>query len=405
MRILHTSDWHLGQHFIGKTRQAEHRALIAWLLEQVSALNIDAVLLAGDVFDTGAPPSYARELYHQLLAGVAAVGASLLVVGGNHDSAATLGEIRPLLGALRATVIPSADLPLDEQVVLLPRRDGQPGALVCAAPFIRPRDVLRSQAGQDADDKQGALQAAITQHYHALYQRALARRAALGLALPIIATGHLTTVGASASESVREIYVGALEAFPTQAFPPVDYLALGHIHRPQCVGGLNHIRYSGSPLALSFDEADTGKQMWLLDFAEGQLSEVSALPVPCAQALASLSGDLVSLPAQLAAVAAQGSAERPVWLEVRVRGDDYLSDLAARVAALADGLPVEILRVRRERGDAVASLSADPGDTLDALSPLEVFERRLAQETLTPEQHDGLLSRYRQVLAELAETA
>ena len=88
MRILHTSDWHLGQHFIGKTRQAEHRALIAWLLEQVSALNIDAVLLAGDVFDTGAPPSYARELYHQLLAGVAA-GASLLVVGGNHDSAAT----------------------------------------------------------------------------------------------------------------------------------------------------------------------------------------------------------------------------------------------------------------------------------------------------------------------------
>lgn len=209
----------------------------------------------------------------------------------------------------------------------------------------------------------------------------------------------------SASESVREIYVGALEAFPTQAFPPVDYLALGHIHRPQCVGGLNHIRYSGSPLALSFDEADTHKQMWLLDFADGQLREVSALPAPCAQALASLSGDLASLPAQLAAVAAQGSAERPVWLEVRVRGDDYLSDLAARVAALADGLPVEILRVRRERGDAVASLSADPGDTLDALSPLEVFERRLAQETLTPEQHDGLLSRYRQVLAELAETA
>ena len=180
MRILHTSDWHLGQHFIGKTRQAEHRALIAWLLEQVSALNIDAVLLAGDVFDTGAPPSYARELYHQLLAGVAAAGASLLVVGGNHDSAATLGEIRPLLGALRATVIPSADLPLDEQVVLLPRRDGQPGALVCAAPFIRPRDVLRSQGGQDADDKQGALQAAITQHYHALYQRALGRRADCG---------------------------------------------------------------------------------------------------------------------------------------------------------------------------------------------------------------------------------
>ena len=188
--------------------------------------------------------------------------------------------------------------------------------MVCAAPFIRPRDVLRSRAGQDADDK---TRRAASRHHPAL-SRPVSTRAgpprALSLA-PIIATGHLTTVGASASESVREIYVGAL-GFSTQAFPPVDYLALGHIHRPQCVGGLNHSlqRLAAGAEALTKPTPTNKCGCWTLPRVT---SEVSALPVPCAQALASLSGDLASLPAQLAAVAAQGSAERPVAGSARAR--------------------------------------------------------------------------------------
>jgi exonuclease SbcD len=139
---------------------------------------------------------------------------------------------------------------------LFKQKDGSAGAVLCAIPFIRARDVQQSVAGQSSDEKQLSLQAGIFQHYQMLYQRALDTRMALGLPqLPIIVTGHLTTVGASASESVREIYVGTLEAFPTSAFPPADYIALGHIHRPQKVGGFEHIRYCGSPIPLSFDEA------------------------------------------------------------------------------------------------------------------------------------------------------
>lgn len=406
MRILHSSDWHLGQHFIGKTRQAEHQALIAWLLEQVQEHQVDAMLIAGDIFDTGTPPSYARELYSQLVVGLHEAGVALLLLGGNHDSVATLGESRDLLARLGATVVPAADV-ADEQVRVLPRRDGTPGCVVCAIPFIRPRDVIRSQAGDSAEDKQASLQTAIQVHYHAVFAAAEARRdalaAELGRALPLIATGHLTTVGASASESVREIYVGALEAFPTSAFPPANYIALGHIHRPQRVGGLEHIRYSGSPIPLSFDEAGQQKEVLLVDLDADGLQAVTPLPVPRFQALASLTGSLDELQGAIAAAAADASPANPLWLEVVVRTDDYLTDLPARIESMTDGLPVEVLRIRRARGNAAASLLSEARETLDELTPDDVFARRLALEELSDEMRAALTERFRSVLTSLEE--
>jgi DNA repair protein SbcD/Mre11 len=402
MRILHSSDWHLGQHFMGKTRLLEHQAFLAWLVEQVQVQQVDAVLVAGDIFDTGAPPSYARELYNHFIVALRSTGAQLLVLGGNHDSVAMLSESKTLLAQLNTRVIPGVCAELDEQVLVLQDRAGQPGAILCAIPFIRPRDVLHSQAGESAQDKQLGLQTAIQQHYQQLYARAEAKRDALGGQLPIIATGHLTTVGASASESVREIYVGSLEAFPTSAFPPAAYIALGHIHRPQKVGGLEHIRYCGSPIPLSFDEAKQQKQVLLVDLGRQGLEQITVLPVPCFQPLLSLKGNLLELHAEISAAAALGTLERPVWLEVLVSGDDYLSDLQPRIQALTEGLPVEVLRIRRERGTALAGLSSASRETLDELSVSDVFAQRLASETLEPEVQVRLQGLYQQVVSELA---
>jgi exonuclease SbcD len=415
MRILHTSDWHLGQHFMGKSRLAEHQALIDWLLLQVEAHAVDAVLIAGDVFDTGAPPSYARELYSQLVVRLHSAGVALLLLGGNHDSVATLGESSALLARLNATVVAAVADPAD-QLVVLPLRGGssggvgEPGCIVCAVPFIRPRDVLQSQAGQSAEEKQQSLQAAIQAHYQAVYAAALLRQAelsqTLGRKLPLLATGHLTTVGASSNESVREIYVGSLEAFPTSAFPPVDYVALGHIHKPQKVGGLEHIRYCGSPIALGFDEARQQKEVLLVDLGADGLGAVTALPVPRFQPLVSVSGNLAGLAAAIGAAAAEhGSPEQSVWLEVTVEEDDYLADLPARIEAMTQGMPVEVLRVRRLRGTAAASLAGELSETLDELSPDDVFARRLALEELTPEMQRALSQRYRAVVASLSEDA
>jgi exonuclease SbcD len=403
MRILHTSDWHLGQHFMGKTRQAEHQAFCAWLIEQVRVHEVDALLIAGDIFDTGAPPSYAREQYNRFIVELRSTGCELVVLGGNHDSVAMLGESKTLLAQLDTRVIPGVCEELSEQLLVLKKRDGTPGALLCGIPFIRPRDVLQSQAGQSAQDKQLSLQQAIQEHYQALYALALDRRAELGGELPIIASGHLTTVGASASESVREIYVGSLEAFPTSAFPPAAYIALGHIHRPQKVGGLDHIRYCGSPIPLSFDEARQQKEVLLVELDGSGLRDVTALPVPRFQPLLSLRGSLKELQQAIAEAAQQGRDELPVWLEVQVSTDDYLSDLQLRIAALCEGLPVEVLRIRRERGNAVAALQGQAKETLDELSAEEVFAQRLSSETLDAAQQAPLLALYRQVVGELRE--
>ncbi|SFH88745.1 Exodeoxyribonuclease I subunit D [Pseudomonas guineae] len=403
IRILHTSDWHLGQHFMGKTRQAEHQAFCAWLIEQVQTHAVDALLIAGDIFDTGAPPSYAREQYNRFIVELRATGCELVVLGGNHDSVAMLGESKTLLAQLGTRVIPGVCEPIDEQLLALHRRDGSVGALLCGIPFIRPRDVLLSQAGQSAQDKQQSLQQAIQQHYQRLYALAETRRAELGGDLPIIATGHLTTVGASASDSVREIYVGSLEAFPTSAFPPAAYIALGHIHRPQKVGGLEHIRYCGSPIALSFDEAKQQKEVLLVELDSSGLRQITALPVPRFQPLLSLRGSLKELEVAIQEAAKQGSAEQPVWLEVLVGTDDYLSDLQLRIAALCEGLPVEVLRIRRERGTASASLQGRAKETLDELSVEEVFAQRLSSETLADDEQKPLLQLYQQVVSELRE--
>ncbi|CAB3791738.1 exonuclease subunit SbcD [Pararobbsia alpina] len=405
MRILHTSDWHLGQYFMGKSRQAEHEALIAWLVGQTRQHEIDAVLIAGDIFDTGAPPSYARELYNRLIVALHDAGVGLTVLAGNHDSVATMQESRGLLAYFGTVVIPAVQDDLSTQIRVLEDRAGKPGAILCAIPFIRARDVMQSTAGQSAQDKQGSLQDAIHAHYQKLYALAAERRAALGVDLPIVATGHLTTVGASASESVREIYVGALEAFPTANFPPADYIALGHIHRPQKVGGLEHIRYSGSPIPLSFDEARQHKEMLLVDLGPGGLEAVTPLQVPCFQTLASVRGSLAELAAPIRAAAQQATAGGTVWLEVVVSADDYLSDLQARIEALVEGLPVEVLRIRRERAVASASLSGEVRETLDELTPDDVFARRLESEVLDDALRGRLSLLYREVVSGIGADA
>ncbi|SDT86837.1 Exodeoxyribonuclease I subunit D [Pseudomonas pohangensis] len=402
MRILHTSDWHLGQHFMGKTRQAEHQAFLGWLVDQVKEHQVDAVLVAGDIFDTGTPPSYAREMYSEFVVAMRRSGAELIVLGGNHDSVAMLGENKSLLAELNARVIPGVAETLGDQLLVVKQRDGTPGAILCAIPFIRPRDVTTSLTDASAKDRQVNLQKAIQSHYAALYQLAVDKRMELGAELPIVATGHLTTVGASASESVREIYVGSLEAFPTSAFPPADYIALGHIHRPQKVGGHEHIRYSGSPIPLSFDETGQQKNVLLVDLDAGGLQQVEALDVPLFQPLLSLRGSLKELEALIADAAQQGSGQTPVWLEIMVTSDDYLSDLQSRLLLLTDGLPVEVLRTRRQRGDVEPTLPTQR-ETLEELSPTDVFSKRLEAETLDPQLQEQLGGLYQQVIAQLAE--
>lgn len=403
MRILHTSDWHLGQHFIGRSRANEHRAFLSWLIAQVNSQHIDAIIVAGDIFDTATPPSYARELYNQFIVDLQPSGCQLILLAGNHDAAAVLNESKNLLHYLNTQVIVSSSETISEQLIVLHNRQQQPAALLCAVPFIRARDLLQSQSGQSARDKQQNLQQAITQHYQQLYAAAEQYNAGQALPLPIIMTGHLTTVGVSTSESVRDIYIGTLDAFPTNAFPPADYIALGHIHQSQQLKASTDIRYSGSPIALSFDEASQQKQLWLVEFT-GLTKTVSSLPVPCFQPLRSIQTSLSDIPAKLALALQQLTDGDTLWLELVISETDaYLNDLQQRVEQLLHGLPVDLLRLRRKRSASNSGLATTTQQSLDELSPEQVWQSRLALENLSDEQQQQLNKLHQQVLAKVRD--
>ena len=417
MKILHTSDWHLGQSFFTKSRKNEHAAFLKWLLQQVEVHQIDAIIVAGDVFDTGTPPSYARELYHAFIGELQGMQCTLVVLGGNHDSVSVLNESKALLKYLNSHVIASTYGELSEQVITLNDRKGQPSAVLCAVPFIRPRDVLVSEAGQSGTDKRQALGDAIKQHYGTLYNEALSLRASMeekrikdgsenSAAIPIIATGHLTALGVSQSESVRDIYIGTLEGFDAKGFPPADYIALGHIHRPQKVAKTEHIRYSGSPIPLSFDELNTQKQVVLITFeSESTTPTISTLPVPRFQAMEVIKGDLKAIEAAinksdaitlasqtddavsevdkpLSATDNAISSKDPVWLCIEVETEDYLTDLQQRIQGLLEGKNAEILQLKRKRKRTINSLTEKQNVQLSELSVNDVFEARLALESI-----------------------
>ncbi|BET95723.1 exonuclease subunit SbcD [Xenorhabdus taiwanensis] len=404
MRIIHTSDWHLGQYFFTKSRAAEHKYFLQWLIEKIVQHQVDALIIAGDIFDTGSPPSYARELYNKFIVALQPTGCQLVILGGNHDSVATLNESKSLLSYLNTTVIANAETEdIAQQIKILDNRDGHAGAILCAIPYLRPRDIITSQAGQSGAQKQQALQDAITEHYHRLYQQACALREQLGQPLPIIATGHLTTVGASTTDSVRDIYIGTLEAFPAQSFPPADYIALGHIHRPQVIGKSEHIRYSGSPIPLSFDEVGQEKSVCLVDFKAGKLDSITLLPIPHYQPMQLIRGNLKQIEEQLHSFK-EYQGKHSVWLDIEVATQDYLPDIQKRIQALSEDLPVEIILLRRSKSARQLSLSAQNKETLTELSINEVFERRLAlAEIDDPAQKQRLTTLFKQTLDDISQ--
>ena len=399
MRILHTSDWHFGQNFFTKSRKNEHQLFIQWLLKQVTAFDINAVIVAGDVFDTGAPPSYAREMYNQFVVDLNQLGCQLVVLGGNHDSVSTLNESKQLLACLNTHVIANTSDDLDSQIIPLMNKD-EVGAYLCAVPFVRARDVVSSQAGESGTDKQQALGQAISQHYHALYDHANELRQSKNLSIPIVATGHLTALGVTTSESVRDIYIGTLDGFDAKGFPPADYIALGHIHRPQIVAKKQHIRYSGSPIPLSFDELKSEKQIVMVEFEMDKVSTIETISVPRFQAMASVKGDLQEVETSLKELAKDDS-EESVWVSVEVKVQDYLSDLQNRIQAMVEGTNIEVLQLRRARENYSASLSQQNNETLAELTPFDVFSKRLELEVFDGEDQQNRKARITQTFKQI----
>jgi len=403
MRVLHTSDWHIGRTLYGRKRYEEFEAFLTWLAETIQQNEIDALLVAGDVFDTSAPSNRAQELYYRFLCRVAASSCRhVVVVAGNHDSPSFLNAPKELLKALDIHVVGSSTESPEDEVLVLRNEQDVPELIVCAVPYLRDRDIRVAEAGESVEDKERKLIEGIRTHYAAVAALAEQKREELGVDIPIVGTGHLFTAGGQTvdGDGVRELYVGSLAHVTAGIFPACfNYLALGHLHVPQKVNGSETIRYSGSPLPMGFGEAKQQKSVCQVEF-HSTAASVQLIDVPIFQKLERVKGDWEGISNRIIELSATDSQG---WLEVIYDGTEVIGDLRERLEAAISGTQMEILRIKNNRIIERVLGQIHEEETLDDLNVNDVFERCLAVHDVPEEQRPELLRAYQETVSSLYE--
>jgi len=403
MKLLHTSDWHLGRSLYGRKRYEEFSAFLDWLAQTIEDEKVDALLVAGDVFDTSTPSNRAQELYYRFLCRVAASCCRhVVVIAGNHDSPSFLNAPRELLKAIDVHVVGNAsEDPEDEVLVLCDKRD-TPELIVCAVPYLRDRDIRVAEAGESIEDKEHKLIEGIRSHYAAVAAIAEQKRTEVGADIPIVAMGHLFTAGGQTvnGDGVRELYVGSLAHVTAGIFPKCfDYLALGHLHVPQKVNSSKTIRYSGSPLPMGFGEAKQQKSVCQVEF-HSTAASVQLVDVPVFQKLERVKGDWDGISSRILELSATDSQ---AWLEVVYEGDEVIGDLRERLEAAVSGTQMEILRIKNNRIIDRVLGQIHEEETLDDLNVNDVFERCLAVHDVPEDQRSELRQTYQETVSSLYE--
>ncbi|WP_300674246.1 exonuclease SbcCD subunit D C-terminal domain-containing protein [Desulfoluna sp.] len=375
MNIIHTSDWHLGQRFFDRDRFDEHEAFLGFLLKTIKARAVDLLIVAGDLFDTANPPREAERMYYHFLTELSALGTcSAVIVGGNHDSAPHLDAPATVLQALRVQVVGALPDDAEKALFHIPclRDESDPGVWVAAVPYLRDRDVRKAVAGESFDDLEARTRAGVVAAYEKVADALKAKKPEA----PVIATGHLTALGGSVSDSERTIHIGNLGSISGGQFPECfDYVALGHLHRAQKVAKDENIRYSGSPIPLSFSEATGEKEIRLIETGHGTLTQ-ETLAVPAFRRLIRLKGEAQALKEKLTALEVAETDMTP-WLELVVKGSLTSTTLNEELRALADAKGAEVLKVGLDAGKRKSVDLELSGLTISELKPEEVFKRRL----------------------------
>lgn len=397
MKILHTSDWHLGQRFLFNDREVEHQRALDWLAGIIRDQAIDALIVAGDIFDINNPPNYARTMYYRFLTGLLGTNCRHIVItGGNHDSPSMLNAPRELLRMLNIHVVGAASDNLQDEIIELKDNTGELELVVAAVPFLRDRDLRYSQAGEGSYDRLQKIREGMAEHFRqigALMENYRERK------VPLIATGHLYASGAVASDKQDNIYAGDVENIDAEQFPEIfHYVALGHIHRPQVVEGHQHVRYSGSLIPLSFSETKDDKSVCVLHFQRDQLLEVETITVPVFRRLKSISGDLQAVKESLRRFAQKGDRELTPWVEVIVETDRLIPRLDLHLRDFTKEMDLQLLKIKIERkGDLLRNNGAEPVNLSDLEDVESVFKKKCLRFGSPPEQMEELIRSFREL--------
>ncbi len=406
MKLLHTSDWHLGRMLYRQKRYEEFSLFLDWLLDTIIDQQIDILLISGDVFDTTTPSNMAQKLYYNFLSRLSVTSChSSVIIGGNHDSPTFLNAPKALLQAFNVHVI-GAKAEIVEDEVLTLYHDGRPEAIICAVPYLRDRDIRSVEPGETLEDKNIKLAEGMRLHYEEVCSLAEAKQEALSKEghpfVPIIAMGHLFAAGGKTVEGdgVRELYVGSLSHVGSDMFPPsIDYLALGHLHVPQLVGGISHMRYSGSPIPMGFGEAKQDKQVVLVEF-NGTEPTTSPLLVPSFQQLVRITGSLEDITKTILRLKHEESS---AWLEIEYTGSDATGNLREQIEELLENSSLVVTVIKNKRTNDQVLNAIDDHETLEDLDTSEVFKRCLEKAEVPEGERVELIASYNEIVRTLAE--
>lgn len=395
MKILHTSDWHLGQKYLYYDREEEHQLALNWLLETIHQHEVEGLIVAGDIFDIGNPPNYARRMYYNFLTALLKSPCRHIVItGGNHDSPSMLDAPRELLAALNMHVIGAATKNPEDEIITWKDKNGNIEAVIAAVPFLRDSELRFSVAGENGYERIGRVREGILKHYQTI---GLLTEKYKVLNIPIVATGHLYVKGAFASDKQDNIYIGDVENIDPSHFPAIfDYVALGHIHRAQKISNYEHIRYCGSLIPLSFSETKDEKSVQLLHFNKGKLITADTIYTPTFRRLKTIEGNLQEIEESLLRFNNKGGRELTPWVEIIVHTDRVIPQLDIQLKDFTKDMNLELLKIRLNRDHFALDMQTE-AILLSSLDEIEVFTKKCESAGKAPEDLEELTTTFREL--------
>lgn len=399
MKVLHTSDWHIGRTLYGKHRYDEFIHFFDWLLESIVIQKIDVLIISGDIFDTTTPGNKAQELYYNFLFKVSSSCCRhIIITSGNHDSPSFLNAPSEILKHLNIHVVTSPEN-INDEVITLRDSNGKAECIVCAVPYLRDKDIRLVETGESIEEKNINLVKAIREHYKVVSEYAMSIRENDE---PIIAMGHLFATGGKTmdGDGVRELYIGSLAHIGAEIFPScLNYIALGHLHVPQKIGGFDHIRYCGSPIPMGFGESKQEKIVLTITF-EKNIPSIQKLIVPRFQELERVSGNSNDILLRLKELVL---CKSDAWLEIEFISDELVGNLQEDIYSVIEGSLLEV-RIIKNRSITKKALSVlDHNIELNTLSTNEVFSKCLDAYNVLDSDRPLLTALYKDIIKSLEE--
>jgi exonuclease SbcD len=363
----------------------EHRYFFNWLINLIHERNVDVLMIAGDVFDQANPSNEARSLYYEFLKQLIDIKCKVIITGGNHDSPGILNAPRDILRMLDVHIVGNMPENVADEIVELKDGSGELKAVVAAIPYLREPDIHALTLEGEYEDKRQQVRDAIRKHYDDV------AAACSAYMVPVIAMGHLYAAGSSTSDSERLIQMGNQSPVAADDFHETyKYVALGHIHRPQFIAGQKHIRYSGSPVPLSFSERGDRKIVVELNIENGEIAQLDH-EIPVFRKLVRFKGPLEEIKEQVAQYRETGPAKAfgELHIEEEKMNPAIYGD-AARFVADFESEFIDILNYGisiKEDGPRMSDI-AEERTALREIQPLEVLTRMMESGGLPPENQE-----------------